>query len=602
MNSTAFKFTKPILTGIVALLLFSTTRVEAQSTPITVQPTGYAVSINGKPVDIELYTIHKSPYCKIEDLATVMSGVFDVKTQVGKNNYNIDFPVFVISTGKTQTGTSSKGDGQSKKAQSAYVHLYVDDAQRPTTPYKIGNSYFFKVADILRVLDVELSIDDAKKSIAINTNAPFKLNIPKAVISNNAPKKWKKIPANIGIALRCLNSYIDVNSSSLIYNDQSNTDETTISSITIVDIPTGRRLELPFNEKENSYDNIYRGFSEGWVPVITSSDKGRFFTYVNSLGEVINPKMLFTSARAFENGNAFVTYQENGVDYSGVIDLNGELITAVPGKYEDALFSNGVFGFQYFLKRDHNTFYDDYYYQIDGKRLNLTKERAKELRSPGYKKDEVDKFEQYRSKYSKSFYCGYNRFMVESNRNTIVVDSDNRTVFDCKAPMHQILPCFAWGKLFFQILGGMLDNNGKQILEAKYSNIEAVDGEAFLTIINNREQSLIGLDGKVIASSPDAPLYALKKGELVTLRVFLLDSEIIPGDVVMIYSNMDLDKLLPTDRLKNFVSKKPYAERWLMPTHSEAQKIIQSPTANSLYVIALEGLYNTRFTNIKIEE
>lgn len=84
--------------------------------------------------------------------------------------------------------------------------------------------------------------------------------------------------------------------------------------------------------------------------------------------------------------------------------------------------------------------------------------------------------------------------------------------------------------------------------------------------------------------------------------MYLLDSEIVPGDVVMIYSNMDLDKLLPTDRLKTLVSKKPYSERWLVPTHSEAQKIVQKPTANSLYVIALEGLYNTRFTNIKIEE
>lgn len=591
----AFNLTKAFISLMAFLLV---TNTFAQSTPITVQPTGYTILVNSKSTDMEMYTIHNSPYCKIEDLAVVMSGVFDVKTTIGKNFYDLDFPVFEVSTKKTQKGSTPKGNRQPKKAQSTYAHLYVDGIQRPTTPYKIDNNHYFKLADILRILDIELTVNDTKRTITINTNAPFKLNAPKAPVENNAPKKWTKIPANIGMAVRCMNGYFDVNSSSIIYNDMGS-NASALTGIAIVHIPTGNRLELPFDEKENSYGEVYRGFSQGWIQVISTTKKGRNFTYVNTNGEVINPKMFFTTARAFENGYAFVTYQENGADYSGVIDLNGELVVAVAGKYENAFFANEVFGFRNHLKQNHNNFYDDHYYHINGKRLNITKERAEELQSPGYKLAEVEQFEKHRSKYSKSLYCGYNRFLAETNGKTQVVDSDNKTVFQTQIPMHIIRPVFAWGKLFFSN-GGILDHNGKQILESKYTWIEPVDGKAFLTIIDNRAQTLVGIDGKVLASSPNAPLWALKKGELITLRNYNLKSEIVSGDVVMLYSNMDLDKSLPTDRLKQLIATYPYADSYLMPTHNEVRTIVQKSTANALYVIALENLYNTRFSKTKV--
>ena len=599
MNSSAVRTVLIILT-ILVIPFLSPSKIQAQSTPIAVQPTGYAVWANGKKVELALYSIHKSPYCKLEELSTVLSGLFDVKVQAGKNFYGADFPIYLVTTGKTQSAMPSKGSGPDKKAICKYAHLYVDGIQRPTTPYEIDNDTYFKLADILRILDIELIIDDARKSIAINTQAPFKLLTAKAVANSNTPKKWKKIPANLGMAVSLLNSTIDVNSATLLFNDQSNTDQTPLAGLTLVDIPTGRKLVVPFDEKENSYDNVNRGFSEGWVQVLTTTGQGRFLTYINSNGEVINPKRLFTSARGFENGKALVTYMEDGADYTGVIDHNGEVILAVAGKYENAQLSNGVFGFQYFLKRNHNVFYDDHYYNINGKRLDISKERAKEFLSPGYNKEEVEKFEPHRSKYGKSLYCGYNRFLVESNAQAVVVDKDNKTIFSFDVPMHNIHPIFAWGKLFFNT-DGIVDQNGKQILERKYSIIEAVDGEAFLTIIDNRAQTLVGLDGKVIASSANAPLKALKKGVLVTLRNYNLKSEIISGDVVMIHSGMNLETTLSTSRLKTLVAAKPYADRWLLPTHTEAQKIVQSPTANALIVIALEGIYNTRFSNENIQ-
>jgi hypothetical protein len=242
-----------------------------------------------------------------------------------------------------------------------------------------------------------------------------------------------------------------------------------------------------------------------------------------------------------------------------------------------------------------------HYFGIDGKRINMPLERAKELESPGYLTAEVEKFEPHRAKYSKSHYCGYNRFMVEVNGKVKVVDSDNKTVFESDLGMHFIKPLFAWGKLFFRSRG-IQDHNGNQILENKYDVIDPVEGEAFLTIIDNKEQALIGLDGKVLATSSNPSLWALDKGVLITQKNYLFSRQVLPGDVVMIYSNMDLDSTLPTDNLKNLVSTRPHTWNHFSPIHTEAQRIVKNPRTNALHVIALEALYKNWFSTQRIGE
>ena len=592
-----FKYRSAIL--IITLLFSAAYRLEAQSTPFEVKSTGYTILVNSKPVDFNLYNIHNSQYCQIEDLARALSGIFDVQEKSARNQDETMYPQFWITSGKEQKGISLKSQASSSTAQSIYAHLYYNGQRAPSTPYKINNGYYFKLADILRLLDIELVVNNAKRTIEINTGNPYVLPEPKIPQPGPAPKKWTRIPANVGVAISQLNGYFDINSSTLLFNHTVE-DHLSANALVLVNIPTGRRIELPFDEKENSYGDIFRGFSEGWVQVIARVGEERLFTYVNALGEVINPKMLFTTARAFDKGYAFVTYKENGADYSGVIDHNGELIVAVAGKYENAQFGNGVFGFQTILKKGHNTYYDNYYFGIDGKRINLPLERARELESPGYKHSEAENFVPYRKEYGRSRYCGYNRFLVEKNGKTKVVDSDNKTVFESDSGIDFISPLFVWGKLFFRTKG-IFDHNGKQILESKYDVIEPVDGEAFLTIINNREQSLIGVDGKVLATSSNPSLWALSNSVLITNKVYHFKTEIMPGDVVMIYSNMDLGKTIPTDKLKRLVESRPYTWRWLRPTHPEAQRIVKSASGNALQVIALEALYKNWFGSENVE-
>ena len=601
MDSAALKLSKLSSFTLIAILFTSLAiKVQGQSTPFEVKPTGYTISVDGNTADFEVYTIHNSPYCQVHDLARAMQGVFEVQSRIAKNSDGTEYPEFWITPGMEQKGSSAKPYSKNHLAQSTYAHLFVNNLRRPTTPYKVNNGYYFKMADILRVLDKQLVVDHTKRTIEISTRKPFVMPLPKAPKENPLPKKWTRVPAHVGAAVASLNGYFDVHSSSVIFNHQVE-DHLFANALVIVHIPTGRRIELPFEEKENSYGGVYRGFSDGWMPVIAKIGEERLFTYVNAVGEVINPKMLFTTARAFENGYAFVTYSENGADYSGVIDLRGELVVAVVGKYENAQFGNGVFGFQSLLKMNHNAFYDVHYFGIDGKRINMPLERAKELESPGYLTAEVEKFEPHRAKYSKSHYCGYNRFMVEVNGKVKVVDSDNKTVFESDLGMHFIKPLFAWGKLFFRSRG-IQDHNGNQILENKYDVIDPVEGEAFLTIIDNKEQALIGLDGKVLATSSNPSLWALDKGVLITQKNYLFSRQVLPGDVVMIYSNMDLDSTLPTDNLKNLVSTRPHTWNHFSPIHTEAQRIVKNPRTNALHVIALEALYKNWFSTQRIGE
>lgn len=569
-------------------MLSSAYRSEAQSTPFEVKSTGYTILVNSKPVDFNLYNIHNSQYCLIEDLARAMPGIFDVEVKTARNRDETQYLQFWITSGKRQGGTTLVSRGKSYRAQSVYAHLYYNGQRAPSTPYIINNGYYFKLADLLRLLDIELIINNTKQIIEINTGNPYILPAPKIPQPSPAPKKWTRIPANVGVAISQLNGYFDVNSSTLLFNHTVE-DHLSANALVLVNIPTGRRIELPFDEKENSFGGIFRGFSEGWVQVIARVGEERLFTYVNACGEVINPKMLFTTARAFENGFAFVTYKENGADYSGVINHNGELVVAVAGKYENAQFGNGFFGFQTTL------------FGIDGKRINLLQERARELESPGYKRSEAENFEHHRKEYDRSRYCGYNRFLVEKNGKTKVVDSKNKTVFESDSGMDFISPLFAWGRLFFRSKG-VVDHNGKRILDNKYDVIEPVDGEAFLTIIDNKEQNLIGIDGKVLATSSNPSLWALCNSVLITNKVYHFKSEIQPGDVVMIYSNMDLTKTIATSKLKSLVESRPSTQRWLRPTHTEAQRIVKSPEGNALQVIALEALYKNWFSSEKETE
>lgn len=585
---------------VLVMSLLWTFSVKAQSTLFDVKSTGYTVIVNGKPVDFNTYSIHNSPYCQIEDLARAMPGVFAVQQKTDKNIDETEFPVFRITTGEVQGGFSSKSDGKSGKAHSVYAHLFTDNKRCPTTPYKINGNYFFKMADILRVLNIQLIVNQTKHTIEIESDKPYLMPPPAIPQGSSVPKKWTRIPANIAVAVSQLNGYFDGNSSSVLFN-HTVADHLSANALVIVHIPTGRRIELPFDEKENSYGGVFRGFSEGWVQVIVRMGEERLFTYVNAVGEVINPRMLFTSARAFENGHAFVTYKENGVDYSGVINHSGEVIVAVAGKYENAQFGNGVFGFETFLKRGHNTFYDVHYFGYDGKRINLTLDRAKELESPGYKTAEAEKFEIHRKNYGKSRYCGYDRFIVEKDGKVNIVDSDNKTIFEAESGMDFLIPLFAWGKLFFRS-EGIKDHNGRQIIEKGYEVIEPVDGEAFLVIAGNRVQKLIGLDGKVLASSSNPSLWALSNSVLITNKVYHFKTEILPGDVVMIYSNMDLGKRLSTAKLKSLVTSRPHTKRWLKPTHPEALRLVQNPSANGLQVIALEALYQNWFSSTSLEE
>ncbi|NCB20170.1 MAG: hypothetical protein EOM61_11190 [Bacteroidia bacterium] len=231
----------------IVLILSSAYRLEAQSTPFEVKSTGYTILVNSKPVDFNLYNIHNSQYCLIEDLARAMPGIFEVEEKSARNRDETQYPQFWITSGKRQGGTTHVSRGKSYPAQSVYAHLYYNGQRAPSTPYKINNGYYFKLADILRLLDIELVVNNAKRTIEINTEKPYVLPEPKIPQPGPAPKKWTRIPANVGVAISQLNGYFDINSSTLLFNHTVE-DHLSANALVLVNIPTGRRIELPFDE------------------------------------------------------------------------------------------------------------------------------------------------------------------------------------------------------------------------------------------------------------------------------------------------------------------------------------------------------------------
>lgn len=597
---------------LTACLLFAALHpIWAQNETLNAEPQQYNISVDGKLFKMTLFNIEENLYCTVMDFATILKGTkkeFNFTKEplkIRERGYDLPREVYIIKGSSTLTTTNNvTAPTTTQSARSSRNYIYVDNYQRPSTPYIIAGNDYFKLIDLLRMFDIGLLMNQTERSVKIATNEYFKAQVSTFVAANSTPKKWVKVPANVGIAVNKLMGYYDADRNVILHRrlptEYGNYIDDGVMMLT--NLATLKHRYIPFDEVEFNYDNTIRNYPEGWYPVsnfyvaMGLNKEGeivryRGYTYINSKGEVINSSMFFTSAGQFQNGNAVVTYIENGVDFTGVIDTKGNIVMAVPGKFNSAKFYNNILQVQTVYHKDHIKDIVDVYYNVEGKRLYLEQSHYREMKNPGYNEQERAAFQQHASSYPEVQYCGQNRFVVSTkDKRTFIVNKDNKTIFEDN---RLITPITTDGKLFFIFVNegmGVKDANGNVILESKYSNIQPVNGGAFLTIIDNRAQSLVDINGKVLASSPNAPLLALQGANLITLREYLFDSEIVPGDMVMLYTNMDLSKSVSTQNLKTITGRHKYeTANWQNPTIQQAQQIAQQSTANALHVFALEN-------------
>ena len=149
----------------------------APETPVAVQKkVAYAarakVTVNGKPVEFQTYTIDDYTYFKLRDIASAIKGTqkqfmtfWDEPTQsihlVRKAPY-------------TAAGSSSAGRYGDAIATTSTAKLYCDNQRVQTAAYTINDYTYYKLRDIAQLIDMGITWNESTMTIGMETGQSYK--------------------------------------------------------------------------------------------------------------------------------------------------------------------------------------------------------------------------------------------------------------------------------------------------------------------------------------------------------------------------------------------------------------------------------------------
>ncbi len=357
------------------------------------------------------------------------------------------------------------------------------------------------------------------------------------------------------------------------------------SRVVLIDYEKGTKKVLPFDGARNqeydgdAYDD--NGFVEGWALVyragaIVNPDNSANlgYTFINPEGKALTePK--FTYASSFRNGLAGVRYYEGKQCYTGVLQKNGKIKFAVFGKYS------------IHVGNDYVRFYDSknsFCYDFNGKRIFLTEVEVRERDRQNYNaKERAEFYQKYAKAYKSVEYLGSNRFYAVTEKGKRVVDSQNKTIIpESSGAYYEMMNS---GQIYFLTFNkGLCNKDGKVILAKKQEQIIPVDGGYFLGIIDNKYQTLIDTNGKVIATSNWDPIVVLSQGRVKMLFTYAFDYEYRPKGKAYLYTNIDLNKKSSTSELKKlYANRTPLYDKYKQAgVYNSAKTIANNSTQRNI--------------------
>ncbi len=321
--------------------------------------------------------------------------------------------------------------------------------------------------------------------------------------------------------------------------------------VILIDYEKGTKKILPYDGARNQeFDGDAaddNGFVEGWALVYRAGaiknpydDRGLGYTFINTEGKALTePK--FSYASSFRNGLAGVRYFEGNQCYTGVLQKNGKVKFAIGGQYSIHVGNDYV---------EFSGQKEKFCYDFNGKRLYLTDTEKRERDCKNYNAKERESFyKNYEKLYKSVEYCGSNRFYAETDKGRKVVDSQNKTIIPESYMVNGKI--MNGNQIYFTTFKkGLCNKDGKVILAKKQEWIIPVDGGYFLGIIDNKIQTLIDSNGKVIATSNFDPIFVLSGTRVKTLYNANFDYEWRTKGTAYLYTDIDLNKKSSTAQLK----------------------------------------------------
>ncbi|MCL2124567.1 MAG: carbohydrate-binding domain-containing protein [Oscillospiraceae bacterium] len=139
---------------------------------VTATPTASTVYINGEAVAFDAYLIGGANYFKLRDLAYALNGT-EKQFEVGYDNAS---KTVTITSGQAYTPTSSDmqpGDGKVKTVTPTPSLILLDGAELNLVVYNIGGANFFKLRDLMEVIDVYVGYDAPSKAVTLETDKGY---------------------------------------------------------------------------------------------------------------------------------------------------------------------------------------------------------------------------------------------------------------------------------------------------------------------------------------------------------------------------------------------------------------------------------------------
>ena len=134
------------------------------------------VLVDGKQVKFEAYNINDNNYFKLRDIAFALTNhgiglnVFNVKWDEAKNMINLVSGEQYVSVG----GELKEGDGKNKKYELSTSALMKDGKNAALTAFLINGNNYFKLRDLGRLFDFNVSWDEANNCILIDSTASYR--------------------------------------------------------------------------------------------------------------------------------------------------------------------------------------------------------------------------------------------------------------------------------------------------------------------------------------------------------------------------------------------------------------------------------------------
>ena len=158
---------------LAATLTFSLSTGVFAAKPVVVLST-QSLSMNGTPVNCEKYNINGENYFKLRDIAAMMQGT--------NSSFEVGFEEVTrtvsVTTGMpySPNGSELNVSGGDKSATAIRSDMpLVINGQKVTdlTAYLIGGNNYFKLRDLGREFDFDVSWDGANNCILIETDKPY---------------------------------------------------------------------------------------------------------------------------------------------------------------------------------------------------------------------------------------------------------------------------------------------------------------------------------------------------------------------------------------------------------------------------------------------